>query len=361
MTSIRSLKTPTAGTALVPSYAGTRTGPYDAARSIYNQTGTNMLTLRTWMGRARGTTQMLRIGFVGDSLTAGFLAGMGVGDPVSQLRGILNQAGYPTGELVWIVNSGSDGLVDNRVSLGGWTLTGITYANSATPGAQLTYTSLAEGTVVEILSTGQSGAFSYAIDGGSPVTISPTGASMVLTKVTGLANTSHTVVLTATAARAFVAAIGVNNAEGICLINASQCGSTAAQWLGTNAYSDLINALIAAQPGVVLAELGSNETAQSVSASTFQTNMQTIITKLKTASIAPFLTATMQYPLAPMWNVMYNLADSNGLPLLDMQDRIGTVPSDLKASDGQHFNPAGYSLKAAGWADMLQIPRPPTP
>lgn len=360
MSLIRTLKNPTTGTALVPSYAGARTGPFDPARSIYNQTSANMLTWRTWLGRARESNQMLRIGFVGDSLTAGFLTDIGNEDPVSQLRELFDAAEFTTGELVWIVNSGSNGLTDDRVSLGGWTLTGITYANSATPGAQLTYTSLAVGTVVEILSNGQ-GAFSYTIDGGSPVTVSATGSNMVLTKVTGLPNTAHTVVLTATSSRAFVAAIGVNAGKGVCLINASQCGSTASQWLGTNAYSDLINALIAAQPSIVLAELGSNETAQGVSASTFQTNMQTVITKLKTASIAPFLTATMQYPGGPMWNAMYNLADSNGLPLLDMQDRIGTVPSDLKASDGQHFNAAGYSLKAAGWADMLQIPRPPTP
>lgn len=360
MASIRTLKNPSSGTPLVPSYAGVRSGPFDPARSIYNQSSANMLTYRTWLGRARSSDHLMRIGFVGDSLTAGFLANIGTGDPVSQLRGLFEQAGFTVGELVWIVNSGSDGLVDNRINLGGWGLTGITYANSATAGAQMTYTSLAVGTVVEILSTGQSGAFTYAIDGGSPVTVSPTGASMVLTKVTGLPNTSHTVVITATSTRAFIAAMGVNAGHGVCLINASQCGSTAAQWLGTNAYSDLINALIAAQPNIVLAELGSNETAQSVSASTFQTNMQSIITKLKTASIAPFLTATMQYPLAPMWNAMYNLADSNALPLLDMQDRIGTVPSDLKASDGQHFNFSGYTLKAAAWADMLQIPRPLT-
>lgn len=345
----------------IPSYAGTRTKSFDPARSIYNQIGTNMQLWRTWLGRARSGSQMVRVGFLGDSLTAGFLSNIGAEDPVSQLRALLKDAGYTVGELVWLVNSGSNGLTDSRVNLGGWSYQGVPYANSVTAGGQLTYTSIAAGTVVEILSTGQSGSFTYTIDGGSPVTINPNVTQMVLTRVTGLPNTTHTVVLTASASRAYVAAIGVNNAKGICLMNASQCGSSAALWLGTNAYSDLINVLISAQPNVVLAELGSNDQAQGVAVATFQTSMQSLITKLKTANATPFLTATMQYPGNAYWNALYNLADNNNLPLLDLQDLMATVPSDLKESDGQHLNGAGYAIKTAGWADMLQIPRTNAP
>lgn len=348
----------------VPSYAGTRTGYFDPARSVYNQvgaSGSTMQTWRTWLGRARSGSQMLRLGFMSDSLTAGYLTNIGTDDPVSQLRTILKGAGYTVGELVWLVNSGSNNLTDSRVNLGGWSYQGVPFANSVSAGGQLTYTSLAAGTVVEILSTGQSGSFTYAIDGGSPVTVNPNVASMVMTRVTGLPNTTHTVVLTASASRAYVAAIGVNNAHGICLMNAAQCGSSAALWYGTNAYTDLVNVLISAQPNVVIADLGSNDQAQGVAASTYQTTMQTLITKLKTASVTPFLSATMQYPGNAYWNALYNLSDSNSIPLLDLQDLIGTVPSDLKASDGMHFNAAGYAIKSAGWADLLQIPRLPSP
>lgn len=344
----------------VPSYAGTRTGYFDPAHSVYNQTSSNMQLFRAWLGRARHGTeasQMLRLGFVGDSITAGYLTSIGTDDPVSQLRVLLEAQGYTVGELVWMWNSSVE---DSRVARNNWTVgtKALPYMSADTPGYTMTYTSIAAGSVVEILSTGDSGTFTYTIDGGDAVEINSIGSEMQLTEITGLPNTTHTVVLTATDALAYVAAVGVNNAEGITLMNAAQSGSTTVDWMGGNNYYDPINMFLGALPDVALLELGGNDYGVlDEAAATYGTNLAWLTNHLQTASVTVFMTASMQVLPDDYYVQIYNTADTYNLALLDMNDLVGDLPADLKEEDGEHFNAAGYAIKAEGWADMLQIPR----
>jgi lysophospholipase L1-like esterase len=345
----------------VPTYAGARTGPFDPARSIYNQTGPNMQLWRAWLGRARGGLAGVRLGWIGDSITAGYLTNIGTEDPVSQLRDLINAADYNPGELVWLWNSSVE---DSRVERNNWTngTQAAPYMSSTAGGQTMTYTSTAKGTVVEILSTGDGSAFTYSIDGGDPVTVTGTSGEMILTQVTGLDDTTHTVVLTATATGCYVAAVGVNDGTGFILMNAAQSGSTTADWLGSNAYYDPINMMISgAAPDVCFVELGGNDYGVlGLDATTYGNHLASIVNKLQTAGVIVFLAASGQALPEDYYPQIYTVADTYNVPLLDFQDLIATLPNDLKEADHLHFNKAGYAIKAEAWADLLQLPRPNT-
>lgn len=342
----------------LPSYASTHAGPFDPSRSVYNATGATMKAWRANLGRARGPiVPPIRVAFLGSSSTAGYATTIGSDDEASQLREIFRHAGYTPGELVWC-SSNSSPYLDSRISLGGWTEPGTGKVSSSSASNVLTYTSLAAGTVVEILCTGQSATFSYAIDGGAPVSITATGSNMHLVTVTGLANTTHVVTITGpSSGTSILVAVGVRNTTGICLANAGLSGSTTAAWLGTNIYSDNINVVTSLAPQVAILEMGGNDFSNGVSLATFVTNQNSIITKLQAAGASVFLVAqTGVWAANPDWlTAFYTASDTFGCPLLDLQDCIGTPPADLLVSG--HANRSGYAVKVALLSDLLMIPR----
>lgn len=344
----------------LPAYASNHQGGWDPGRSLYNVTGPTMRGARGWLGKARAGTDLLKISFVGDSSSSG-VVNVGTGDFVSQLREVFGKAGFTVGERVTTNNNHASGSLDSRFTNSGWgfsnSVTGLATASVNT--ATLAYLSIAVGTVVDIVCTSGS-TFSYTIDGGSTVNVTPSGSTVRTLTTTGLANTTHTVVLTGpSSGSASVASVGVRSASGVVLMNAGLYGAYTTDWLGTNANNDPINQVIAQTPGIAFVELGGNDIL-TLPVATFQTNLNSIVSKLKAAGATVFLTATqagsLRGPTAEYLNAIYNVADTQNVLLLDFYDSMDVPAADLR-TDVSHFNNAGHAIKCAAVADMLQIAR----
>lgn len=333
----------------VPSGVGVRAGGYDPARSIYGATSANMRVLRAQLGKALAGTGLCRIGFCGDSLTGGVGATVGVNEGVTRLGQHFAGLGYTVGELVWISNGST---VDSRMTLGTWAaVPGNGWLSTVTGTGPLTYTSSASGTVVEILSRGDSPSFTYSIDGAAAVTVAAGAAAMRLTTITGLADSTHTVTLVGSGA--LIAAIGVRSTSGVVLMNAGQSGTVTGSWLPTANYYDGINNLLGAAPNVVLTELGRNDEFNTNPVASLQFNLNSIVTAVVGAGAAPFLAGS--HPVTgPYMTAIYNVADTHSAPLLDLADRLTSAAPGL-LSDGLHFNPSGHAAKAAAWADLFSV------
>lgn len=346
----------------LPSYAKGHTGAWNASQSLYNHNGATLMSWRAWMAQVRAGAALCRFGAIGASVTAGHQSIIGIEDPYSQLRLLFQKAGFgPMGELVFLFNGTST--IDNRVSYtAGWVGSGGLLTCTSNGSATCTYSSLAVGTVVEILCLGSSATFTYTIDGGSPVSVTPSGTAMRLITVAGLANTTHTVVLNGpTSGQAVVAAIGVRSTTGLVIMNGGIGGSSTAQWLGSNAPADPINVMLAAAPDAVIIELGAIDELNSRPVSDYKTDYTSICTKLKTAHTLLFLMnhEKVDFSPAPAYsNTVFAVADQFSAPVIDLCDLMGQPIPALLVPGGAHHTPAGNWLWSNAFAELLAIPRP---
>lgn len=339
----------------VPAYAGPRPGLFDAARSLYNTTAAPLRELRRALGKSK--TGTCRIAFVGDSVTAGAGGAPGTEDPVTRLRESLQGLGYTVGEFVAAANASE---ADTRFVLSaGWVpgTIGFPYLYSSTTGASLTYTSHVAGTVVEIMHATSSGTFTYSIDGAAAVTVSTPGApGNALVTVTGLPNTTHTVVITNTggAAELFIAGFGVRSATGVVLYNAGLGGASSNDWAENLDWYGATGVVAFTAPDLVLIELGLNDGFYgTVPAATFAARLDTIVSHFGAAA-AVALTVSQRIPDAHA-AAIYDLADGHSIPLLDLRDRIGgdaTTTAPL-TGDGVHLTAIGNVVKGAALVDLI--------
>lgn len=342
---------------------------YDPARHLYNGDAATLRGFRDLVARA-SSGGLGRLTIIGDSKTAGLFdtGAVGVIDGSKswpgQLRAMLGSRGIPvagTGTVFAYLGS-TAGQGDNRFTFtADWTNTGFNthFLQSSTVGGTLTFTSDMPGTIVEILTLSNSGPFEYAIDGGAYTTFTPSGTNVVVpVAVTGLASTNHVVTMRpTTTTKVYLLGVGVRNATGLLVTNHGCSGSATADWLFSQFYNN--GPVAVSRPAdAVLLSLGTNDARDGVTAATFKTNLQTLIGQQVSAGravglVVPSPGQVTQIPdstWAEFVSAYYDLADTNGLPLVDFTDQDGSwdiANAAGKRYDSLHETAMGYRADAA--------------
>jgi lysophospholipase L1-like esterase len=218
---------------------------------------------------------------------------------------------------------------------------------SSSAGGTGTFTSANAGTIVELWYSNASAAFNVTIDGGAPVTITPAGGTTIgKYQVTGLADTTHTVLATRTGGPIYLTAATVRKASGV---SVGSFGLGGARLSDTNLSQpyDLRSVTLGWAPHLVVIGFMTNEAYTSISAATYKTNLQSAITAFSGAGVDILLIA--QIPAASLTltdyrTALYELADANDIPVLDLFERWGsytTVNALGMMFDGFHPSAIG--------------------
>lgn len=337
---------------------GTSPGVFDARRSLYNAGPEKFRKFRAALGKAATGKALCRVAHMGDSTSEG------VGETSNrmanswpgQLSQIFNTNGYTLDGSFGVLQAYTNnaGYWPEWVqTTGSWNaLNGGSPVVSATAsGAVLTFTSTNTGTVLELryLHTGAS--FTYSLDGGAAQTVTTNGSQAVgLVQLTGLANTTHTIAITSTGnTQIFSAHVHSSITSGLQFWNAGIGSSKSSDWYGSNSWFAAPKLLSNWSPNLTTIMLGINDaTNQVVTPANYQTNMQALITQALTTGdvllISPVPASGVD--LSQYMPLLYGLADSNNLPLLDMTHRWKdwtTQNAMAVYMDTYHPNGAGYN------------------
>jgi hypothetical protein len=139
-------------------------------------------------------------------------------------------------------------------------------------------------------------------------------------------------------------------------------GSDSSYWI-TNTFNHFpYPAMAAMNPDLVVLDLGINDYRNGKSAAAFQTNMQSIITNLKSQNIDIVLVRP-QPDNAPVYAslyqqykfVYYALSKANGIPLVDLNSRLGTwATAQANGEYGSSGANDSVHLSQIGYADVAQ-------
>lgn len=365
-----------------PAWAGSRTRLFDSLYSIYNPAGAGANGFRALM--ANVAAQRLRVTHIGDSESRSYPPGLPYGQAsvATRTRIALAAKGVPVNTGM-VVPADTSALRDWR-----WTWTSNTWVMNAssadgpfifssTPSAQATFVSDVAGTVVDILTYGNTAAFTVSIDGVSKGAIVPNGsANPQLISFTGLSNATHTVVITNPATgTSFVVGAGVRRATGgFEMTTMGQSGVQTNVWLpsygGTFGLWSVMNTGIT--PEVVVVTLGANEALGGVALATFRKNQHELIDNIIGAGRIPILSSGAQ--IQPDYNgvtqakwdefmlAYYDLADFYDIPLIDVRHLLGGTWAAANTaglmSDQVHPSVAGYQKVADSLAYLFGSQRP---
>lgn len=328
-----------------------RNGIYDSRLGIYNFKPSQFRRWHAAVARAQAGLGYAKWAPVGDSLTAAqsaVFATQAYSAVISRLfaPGLgLPFAGGPVGATQR--TSGVDARWNPEA---GWTSAGLNaqITQNSTAGRKNTYTSDHAGTIVDLFYFNTSAAFTYKIDGGSALSVTPTGAQTVGTiTVTGLLDTTHTVEVTVPASgTVFLIGAAVRKATGLQVWNAGLGGNTAVNWANATAFAPL-QVVKPWLPNLATVMLGTNDANQSVSAADYKTAMLAIVDSLLPATDVLLFTPppASGLDLAPYRQVLYEVAEARDLPLLDLLDRFGswaTANANGQVTDPLHLNAIGY-------------------
>lgn len=318
---------------------------FDAARSVYNWKAGNTRVLRKALGAAvsGGRADVV---FMGDSLLPGF-----DGTTTVERYGPPRQAGNVASSLLGCAEAGDGvtpavmipGQLTDRWSFTGTIDTGSTYPGLVflNSGAALTYSSIKPGDRVRLFYGDNSSAFTYQIDGGAAVGVTPTGTSTIrMLEVTGLANTTHTVTVNGTGTFTFVFGASVTSSAGLAIHNlalgGSRCttGGPADNWLDTTngwfAFGTARRTMLSLAgitPAFVFCCLSSNDVFQGATVSQITaglTAMRNLYPSADFGLIAGWaVPGTNPTLFDQLQQGRYQLADALDVPLIDWNDRVG--------------------------------------
>ncbi|MET4094558.1 SGNH/GDSL hydrolase family protein [Arthrobacter sp. UYCu712] len=347
-----------------PAAAGVRAGRYSTAYRLYLPEGADIGPMRRRIAGALAGKYTYRAAGMGHSMIAGQGGSPGVIDDMRLLQLRAAQAGQSTPGMVTAWNNTTP---DARITKDAeWYITGGPRSNMqlhlscATAGKSFTVAFDHAATVVDIYTFGNGSAVSYSIDNGTPVTITPSGASAIqVTTVTGLANTTHTVKITSlSATTAYILGISLRNATGLEIGNFGYSGSIANDWIPTgsgtgasfyNGYSDIVHGWKA--DGVII-QLGANEIIWSTGSASLVTNLGLILANLRTYGKdvllvvdPPVYSDTRTTWFSDFYPKLYDVADAYQVPLLDLSAHW--INRGIGSARGLYFdqwhpNPEGY-------------------
>jgi lysophospholipase L1-like esterase len=336
----------------LPSYVSGAINRYDIRTNIYNQKATNTRRIRSGLGKAHAGKALSHHLIIGDSASNYFLGADGSGHLNMWhrvMRSVANvQYGVPIGGTGTVPaaspsNAGgaSTDYLDPRwvLTSGAWVTAGG-YLTVTANGAVLTFTSDTAGTTVDVAYFDNSGSFTVAIDGGTPVTPTFLGTlTMNHYTVTGLTNKIHTVVITTTSVNpTYVFACNVNQTTGLVTHNLALFGSTASIGGGANSWVDpavtSTNYMrtqcvpVGITPDCVWIELGGNDIMSLAASNAVITGAFTQLRNQYPNSDCVIVgyyqpSVVDQGRWESFINALYGLADALDVPMLNLYDRFG--------------------------------------
>lgn len=376
-----------------PSDVQPRNGSYNPSRNLYLPASATLRKIRAKLAAVaagQSASARARIALAGHSHISGYGGLPGVSDLGTDLRRLFEK-NYPSGTGVvpaYNNNGGGASQPDARWAFVNWTYAGAAagsgniqfHRRANVVGATATFTSDVLGTVVEILTFSNSGTVAYTVldNAGAQIatgTITPAGTNVVyLTTLTGLVN-AKTVTLTCpgTGSR-YVLGVNVRQARDVEISEFGFWGSEAVDWLPSgqgisqwfNAHQDVLSV----SPDLVIMQLDANEALHGKSATTLETNLNAVVAGFKEAGADVMLVASAQPTgvnsgtgvalTAAEWTnfrkAVYNVADTQGVALLDVTDRWGpyaTANANGLMSDTNHPNSSGYADEAQALFNVL--------
>lgn len=352
------------------SSGGHTTKTFDSLRSLYNWTPDTARHWNTALARQGGGGAAARVNLYGDSITFGYrgLPSQWKASFATRLRDFFNaRYGNAGTGVVYLIDETDDTRI---VKAGTWTrqttLGPFSYAcelaNTGT-GNTIAFTPdvACDSFTIHYLKSSAGGTFTANVDGGTATNVNSNNASTVYATQTVSAGASgtHTLNIVAPASGA-VYIIGfeaTNGTSGVRTTRIAKGGSEASTLVGTNttntAYS-LRSSFEWAVPDLAIITFGVNEFLQQRGASVYSTNMQTVINEAVTQGCTILLvnpppngTAGKSPAQSAYADELYNLADTNNLPILDVQHRwvdytTGNGQGYYFSGDVTHPTETGY-------------------
>lgn len=325
---------------------------------------------RLALANVRNGTSNARILCIGDSTTSGIGDSTAATIPATnsyptRLASFLNSVVTPTIVSLAVPLTSAASNADNRWTLGtGWSKVGIGFGAAGTAAFSGTSTALnlvytaspqvnCDGFYIYYLGSGTVGTITATASGGTPQVIVASGlASGIYRSLipAASASSSNTLTITSTLATNYiVGAEPVLSTKMQVLVGNSGCGGvTSTSWNSTGAFAGL-SFIGTVAPDLSIISLGINDAAASISAATYQTNIQAIITKCKLSGDVilcdplPNQTAgtiAIQKTYLP---VLSSLATSNNCVYASIFNRWGgAYNSNYMNADGTHAIDQGY-------------------
>jgi hypothetical protein len=241
--------------------------------------------------------------------------------------------------------------------------------DTATP-ASLVITDTWTDATIHWLQQVNGGSFRYKIDSGGWMTVATAGASdaSMATVITGQTNASHVLTIeVSVAGSAGVTLFGVdlkNAQSGVRVHKLGQSGAAASSYTALNATM-FQNAITALAPDCVAIVLGTNDDSGNVVPATFQTQMETIATRIRTALpycdilyLAPAGNGLVAgtYTIADYIPVLRNSAVTNAYAMHDSYLLVGPYAAANARGlyeDTAHINARGGQLLVRSLIESL--------
>lgn len=314
--------------------------PFDNRLSLYNWKPSNTAKLRKALAMANNGG-LGKVAFIGDSIT---VARDGGGNliypfrdayPYQLVRALEAKGMSIAGEGPVFANNGSNtsDKTDTRWVFGvpaNWDVNFTQLATfTTTNGATATFTSTRPGTTVEIWTIKTaSGTWTYSIDGATPVAVAARGAgdgTVEKITVTGLADTTHTVLITTTStAVTWLLAVSVLRSTGLQIVNVSISGTFASTW-ATSTGLVPFQSVKEVAPHATFVMLEANDAAALTASATYVTNLTTIVNNAKVYGDVVLMVSTPMdtttYPTkhSAYDPLVYQVADATDVPVIDWE------------------------------------------
>lgn len=351
------------------------------SNGVFNLKASNMRHWGKAKAAARAGLARPKLAFVGDSTTRGEHSGSGTGGYTNQRihrHSYIAAQALSIGGVTYKTDSlwgGSNQTLantlaeDSRLALGAdWSidthtaLGGLLFTQSTGSSAMSLMLNNVDTLVVGYAQASANGSFTIDADGGSPLaTINSAGASALVlaTVTTTLGNHTFNIKHSA-GGPIFIGGLnGYKSAavNEIDVFNWGWGGSKIEDWISTSSAFGPYNALSVVPADLYVVNLGINNWTIPTDIATFTANYQTLITKLKiygdVVICIPAPSSTTRASLATQAAyaaALYDLANTNDLPVIDFTYRLGSY--DSANTLGEYYDtlhPNGY-----GQADMAE-------
>lgn len=335
---------------------------YDPRYQTYNFKPKHLRKTRALLANAKVGNSMCKITTIGTSIAAGQGVDRSLYSWPVYLRDLLAGTDYygGTGQVPPVAG---DSTIDPRWSTPGyspfkingfWTLFAFgTAAATFNSGGKV-------GNGFDLWYIDGANNFTVAIDGGAAVTVTATNTGNVLLySATGLAATSHSVVITPVVGSITIGPAQIGGSTGIVVNNFGIGSAKASDFVCSTSGAGAMNFAYNDAPALVTINAMTNEAVNGGTVADFKANMLTVVQRMKAAGADVLLIGEIPANLADLTayrTALYEIADSEDLPVLDMFDRWGSYTEGNTLglySDNYHGSKAGYRDYAQAVADLI--------
>lgn len=318
------------------------------------------------------------VAYMGDSEVVGTGATVGSNDAAAQAGGILSKAGFPVtdGVIMCYDHNKGDGIknTDSRMTTTGtWTVGGLVqrppldyqyHIAAKASGASIKFSFSKPCTRFELYVFGNSGPYTYSVDGGSAVEGKPNGNSeLEVISIPAGAMGKHTLTVTVSSKKT-VYVMGAR-AFHWASVEVSKIGFWGARAVAglPRTWWNIPEWFKAVKPEALILQYGTNEALHGgYTTAQYKGMMSKVVRTARQAS--PGIDIYMMSSIQPnvsdstwdTWrNAQYDVADENGIRLADMTAKVGhkSEASGLY-SDATHPNVTGYGHQAELVANLIR-------